>query len=56
MRDAEMCEQCVELDERIDHYERLARMITDQRALDEIKRRIDLAKAKKVELHPELDR
>jgi hypothetical protein len=48
-----MCERCVELDARIDHYEKLARMVTDQRALDVIAHVIDKANLEKAVLHPE---
>jgi hypothetical protein len=48
-----MCEGCVALDARIDHYEKLARMITDQRVLDGIARVIETANAGKAALHPD---
>jgi hypothetical protein len=48
-----MCEKCIELDGVIDHYEKLARMITDQRTLDGIAKIIEEANAEKVALHPE---
>jgi hypothetical protein len=48
-----MCERCVELDAKIDHYQKLARMITDQRVLDGIAKVIETANAEKAALHPE---
>ena len=48
-----MCERCVELDAKIDHYQKLARMITDQRMLDGIAKVIEAANAEKAALHPE---
>jgi hypothetical protein len=48
-----MCERCVELDAKIDHYLELARMITDQAILDGIAKSIDKANAEKAALHPE---
>jgi hypothetical protein len=48
-----MCERCVELDAKIDHHQKLARMITDQRTLDGIAKVIEEANAEKAALHPE---
>ena len=48
-----MCEKCVELDAKIDRYERLARMITDEQALAAIGQEIERANAEKAALHPE---
>jgi hypothetical protein len=48
-----MCERCVELDARIDHYHRLARMLSDERAPAAIGQEIERAKAEQVGLHPE---
>jgi hypothetical protein len=48
-----MCEGCVALDARIDHYEKLARMITDQPILDGIAKVIKTANAVKTALHPD---
>jgi hypothetical protein len=48
-----MCEKCVDLDAKIEHYQRLARMITDQRFLDGIAEVIEKANAEKAALHPE---
>jgi hypothetical protein len=43
-----MCEQCVEIDKKIDHYRVMASRITDQPLLDGIKELIE-----KAALHPE---
>jgi hypothetical protein len=48
-----MCEKCVELDGKIEHYQRMASLITDQTTLDGIKELIARMKAQKAELHPE---
>jgi len=53
MRNQAMCEKCVELDGRIEHYRGIASRITDQAMLDGIKELIERAKAQKAELHPE---
>jgi hypothetical protein len=49
-----MCEKCVELDEKINHYGRLASSVTDPRTLDGINELIEKMKEQKVALHPEL--
>jgi FAD/FMN-containing dehydrogenase len=48
-----MCEKCVELDGKIEHYRRIASRITDQATLDGIKELIERMKAQKAELHPD---
>jgi hypothetical protein len=48
-----MCERCVELDAKIDHYQELARMVSDQRILDGIAEIIEKANTEKAALHPE---
>jgi len=48
-----MCEKCLELDEKIEGYERLASKIDDQRTLDGIKELIERLKAEKATLHLE---
>jgi hypothetical protein len=48
-----MCEKCVELDGKIEHYQRLSSRITDQRTVDGIKQLIARMKARKAALHPE---
>jgi hypothetical protein len=48
-----MCETCVELDKKIEHYRNMASRITDQQMLDGIKVLIEQMQAQKVALHPE---
>ena len=48
-----MCEKCVELDGKIDHYQSLASKITDKAMLDGIKKLIEQMKALKASFHPE---
>jgi hypothetical protein len=48
-----MCDKCVEIDGKIDHYQRLSYGISDQLTLDEIKKLIEQMKAQKAALHPE---
>jgi hypothetical protein len=48
-----MCDKCIELDGKIEHYLRMSSMITDQSMLDGIKELIERAKAQKAVLHPE---
>jgi hypothetical protein len=46
-----MCDKCVELDGKIEHYQRMASLITDQITLDGIKELIATLKAEKAALH-----
>ena len=48
-----MCDKCVEIDKKTDHYRQLAKMITDAPTLDGIKVLIEKMKAEKAALHPE---
>jgi hypothetical protein len=48
-----MCDKCVELDGKIEHFQHLLSTITDQRTLDGIKELIERMKAQKAALHPE---
>jgi hypothetical protein len=48
-----MCDKCVDLDGKIEHYQRMLSMITDQRTIDGIKGLIASMKAQKAALHPE---
>jgi hypothetical protein len=48
-----MCEICVELDDKIAHYQRLAYRVTDERTHDGIEKLIAEMKAQKAALHPE---
>jgi len=48
-----MCDQCVELDSKIEHYRFMVSRITDQPLLDGIKELIERMQAQKAALHPE---
>jgi hypothetical protein len=48
-----MCEKCVEIDGRIDHYGILGSRITDPALLDGIKELLERLHDLKVALHPE---
>jgi hypothetical protein len=48
-----MCEKCVKLDSKIDHYRFLASRLTDQLTIDGIKQLIERIQAQKAEIHPE---
>jgi hypothetical protein len=47
-----MCDKCVELDGKIEHYQRMASRITDQAMFDGIRELIERVKAEKAALHP----
>jgi hypothetical protein len=48
-----MCEKCIELDGKIDHYRRLAWRVTDPRTVDGINELIEKMMTEKVALHAE---
>jgi hypothetical protein len=48
-----MCDKCVELDKKIEHYWKLHAAISDQLTLDGIKALIEDLQARKAALHPE---
>jgi hypothetical protein len=48
-----MCEKCIEIDGKIEHYQRLLSRITDERTVNEIKELLARMKARKAALHPE---
>jgi hypothetical protein len=50
---AAMCEKCVEIDKKIEHYRFMASRITDQPMLDGIKELIERMQAQKAALHLE---
>lgn len=52
----EMCEKCVELDGKIEHYRDIASSMTDEAMIRGIKVLIERAKARKADLHPEQKR
>jgi FAD/FMN-containing dehydrogenase len=47
-----MCDKCVELDGKIEHYERISASISDQLTIDRIKELVEQMKAQKSALHP----
>jgi hypothetical protein len=47
-----MCDRCVELDRKIDHYHRLASRFTDQALLDGIRGLIEWAEVEKAGTSP----
>ena len=53
MRNRKMCDKCIELDVKIEHYQHLSSRITDQQTLDGIKKLIADLQARKTALHPE---
>ena len=48
-----MCEKCIEIDKKIEHYRVRASHTTDQPLLDGIKELIERMQAQKLALHPE---
>ena len=48
-----MCNKCVEIDKKIEHYRLLASRLTDQPILDGIKELIERMQAQKAALHPD---
>jgi len=48
-----MCEKCVELDKKIEHYRVMASRMTDESILDGIKHLIERMQAQKLAFHPE---
>jgi hypothetical protein len=51
--ESEMCDKCIELDGKIEHYERVAASIPDQLTIDRIKELVEQTKAIKAALHPQ---
>jgi hypothetical protein len=47
-----MCDRCVELDGKIEHYQRMASKTTDQSMLDGIQKLIKRMSDQKAALHP----
>jgi hypothetical protein len=48
-----MCKKCIELDRKIEHYQRLRLSIIDQRTIDGIDQLIKNMEAEKAKLHGE---
>jgi hypothetical protein len=51
-----MCDKCVELDGKIEHYRKLASAISDRLTIEGIADRIKEMEAQKVQFHPEQKR
>jgi hypothetical protein len=47
-----LCEKCIAIDAKIDHYQTLSRSVVDKGALDSIEMLIKGLKAEKAALHP----
>jgi len=48
-----MCDKCIQLDKKIEHYERLASGIADELTLERIRELMREMRAQKAALHPE---
>ncbi len=48
-----MCDKCVEIDKKIDHYRWLAKYVNDERTAKGINELIQQHEAEKRRLHPE---
>ncbi len=51
-----MCDRCVELDAKIEHYRKLASAISDQLTVERVADLIEAMEARKAQLHPEQKR
>ena len=51
-----MCENCVEIDKKIEHYRSIASRMTDQPLLDGIKELINRMQNQKLAFHPEQEK
>jgi hypothetical protein len=51
--DGLMCDQCVEIDRKIEHYKRISASINDQLTIDRIKELVEQMHAVKAALHPD---
>jgi hypothetical protein len=51
-----MCDKCIELDSKIDHYRRISFGLNGQLTIDRIKTAISQPEAQKAALHPEQGR
>jgi hypothetical protein len=47
-----MCEKCVEIDKKTDHYRRITASISDQLTIDRIDALVEKLEAEKAALHP----
>jgi hypothetical protein len=51
-----VCDKCVELDGKIEHYRKLLSMLTDQQTIDGLKALIEKIETEKLALHPEQEK
>jgi hypothetical protein len=51
-----MCDKCVELDEKIEHYRKLASAVSDRITVERIADLIKSMEARKLRFHPERKR
>jgi hypothetical protein len=52
----DVCDRCNQIDDRIQHYEDLAKFVTDRAALESLARLISDLKAERQNLHPNPDK
>jgi hypothetical protein len=48
-----MCDKCIELDKKIEHYERVASGMADELTLERLRESVREMRAQKAALHPE---
>jgi hypothetical protein len=48
-----MCDKCIQLDKKIEHYERLASGIADELTRERLRNSVQEMRAQKTALHPE---
>jgi hypothetical protein len=48
-----MCDKCIQLDKKIEHYERLASGMADELTLERLRESVREMRAQKTALHPE---
>jgi hypothetical protein len=48
-----MCDKCIELDKKIEHYERLASAMADELTVERLRESVREMRAQKNALHPE---
>jgi hypothetical protein len=52
-RGTQMCDKCIQLNKKIEHYERLALGMADDLTLERIRESVREMRAQKAALHPE---
>jgi hypothetical protein len=48
-----MCDKCIQLDKKIEHYERLVSGVADELTLERLRELVREMRAQKTALHPE---